>query len=74
LIVEIKKRFIAGAVCPKCQQMDKIVVYAIANKKFAECVRCGYKQEAEDEKAEKPKQEPKKVIWLKQDKTSQKKD
>lgn len=37
------RRFIAGAVCPNCQQIDKIVLICEANKddKIA-CVACGY--------------------------------
>jgi uncharacterized metal-binding protein (TIGR02443 family) len=38
------KRFIAGAVCPDCQQVDKLVVYEQGNSKYRECVRCGYRQ------------------------------
>ncbi|QQD18330.1 YheV family putative metal-binding protein [Spongiibacter nanhainus] len=37
------KRFIAGAVCPKCSEMDKIVMYrANDNEQVRECVRCGF--------------------------------
>lgn len=40
-----KRRFIAGAVCPRCSQMDKIVMYREDDKDFRECVSCGYKDE-----------------------------
>ncbi len=40
-----KKRFIAGAVCPKCAELDKIVVYNRDGKDFRECVSCGYSDE-----------------------------
>lgn len=43
------KRFIAGAVCPRCQQVDKIVVYGECETGVCECVRCGYKQFQEQE-------------------------
>lgn len=36
------RRFIAGAVCPECQQMDKIVTYKQNGEEVAECVACGY--------------------------------
>lgn len=39
---DIKKRFIAGAVCPKCSEMDKIVTYQKDNKDYRECVSCGF--------------------------------
>lgn len=39
------RRFIAGAVCPRCSEMDKLVVYNDQGKDFRECVACGYKEE-----------------------------
>lgn len=64
----VKKHFIAGAVCPKCQLIDKIVVYTIVNKKFAECIRCGHKQEADfaNDTEQSQKEKKQKVFWLKQ--------
>lgn len=38
----VKKRFIAGAVCPKCKAMDRIVMYRKNNKDFRECVECDF--------------------------------
>ncbi|GAB1262677.1 YheV family putative zinc ribbon protein [Aurantivibrio plasticivorans] len=40
----IKKRFIAGAVCPRCSDMDSIVVYKIKNAHHRECVSCDFKE------------------------------
>jgi len=38
------RRFIAGAVCPRCAQMDKIVMYDTADhQRVRECVSCGYR-------------------------------
>lgn len=42
---KIKKRFIAGAVCPRCGEMDKLLMYSEDGKTFRECVRCGFKDE-----------------------------
>ena len=41
------KRFIAGAVCPRCSEMDKIRAWRDddAEKQFRECVSCGYTDE-----------------------------
>ena len=39
------KRFIAGAVCPRCEQMDKLVIYQKQAKDYRECVNCGFKDE-----------------------------
>jgi uncharacterized metal-binding protein (TIGR02443 family) len=38
-----KKRFIAGAVCPKCSEMDKLVMYKNDDgRETRECVICDY--------------------------------
>ena len=39
------RRFVAGAVCPRCSEMDKVVVYNEEGKDYRECVACGYKEE-----------------------------
>lgn len=39
------RRFIAGAICPACGQLDKLVVYMDQDRKFFECVKCGHKEE-----------------------------
>ncbi len=40
---KIVKRFIAGAVCPKCGEMDRLQVYTVEYDEFRECVACGFK-------------------------------
>ena len=42
---KVKKRFIAGAVCPRCSAMDKLMTYKENEKDFRECVSCGFKDE-----------------------------
>jgi uncharacterized metal-binding protein (TIGR02443 family) len=42
---EIIKRFIAGAVCPRCAQIDKLMMYKQDGKDFRECVSCDFKDE-----------------------------
>lgn len=42
---KIKKRFIAGAICPRCSEMDKLVMYKENDKEFRECVSCDFKDE-----------------------------
>jgi uncharacterized metal-binding protein (TIGR02443 family) len=40
----IQRRFIAGAVCPRCAEMDKVVMYDNAEgERVRECVSCGYR-------------------------------
>ncbi|RBW52180.1 YheV family putative zinc ribbon protein [Marinobacter sp. F3R11] len=47
------KRFIAGAVCPRCAEMDKIRVFTDdAGEQIRECVACGFTDAVSD--AEKP--------------------
>ncbi len=41
----IKKQFIAGAVCPKCGEIDRIVMYKKDGKDFRECVSCDFSDE-----------------------------
>jgi uncharacterized metal-binding protein (TIGR02443 family) len=41
----LKRRFIAGVVCPRCSGMDKIVMYDTEEgQRFRECVSCGFKE------------------------------
>ncbi len=40
-----KRRFMAGAVCPRCSKMDSIQVYNLDGKDFRECVNCNFKEE-----------------------------
>lgn len=43
-----KKRFIAGAVCPKCKAMDSLMLYLEHNVEKVECVQCGYQMTQPD--------------------------
>ena len=36
------RRFIAGAVCPKCGEVDKLVVYTENDEQYRECVSCDF--------------------------------
>jgi len=38
------KRFIAGAVCPRCGEMDRLVTYTNNEGTFKECVSCDYEE------------------------------
>jgi uncharacterized metal-binding protein (TIGR02443 family) len=44
-VTKVVKRFIAGAVCPRCGEMDKLVVYRRAEKDCRECVSCDFAEE-----------------------------
>lgn len=49
----MKRRFIAGAVCPACETMDTVVMYDADDKRWRECVTCGFK----DALVEQPQEE-----------------
>ncbi|MCL6268494.1 YheV family putative metal-binding protein [Sansalvadorimonas sp. 2012CJ34-2] len=38
----MKKRFIAGAVCPKCAAVDRLVMFEEDGETIRECVECGF--------------------------------
>ena len=40
----MRKRFIAGAICPKCSSKDRIVTYQLDEKQYIECVVCDFKK------------------------------
>ena len=40
--MSVVKRFIAGAVCPRCGEMDVIRTYSDDEREYKECVRCDY--------------------------------
>ena len=41
--MSVIKRFVAGAVCPRCAKMDTIRVYRNEIREYRECVKCDYK-------------------------------
>ena len=45
---KVTKRFIAGAVCPSCGEMDKLVMFWQEEKQVRECVRCGYSDQQDE--------------------------
>lgn len=40
----IKRRFIAGAKCPKCEAMDRIVMLTSDEDEWIECIECEYSE------------------------------
>lgn len=43
------KRFIAGAVCPRCAEMDKIMMFTTDDEdQVRECVACGFTDAVSD--------------------------
>lgn len=42
--MSIIKRFIAGAVCPRCGEMDCIRTFRDEEGEYKECIRCDYEE------------------------------
>ncbi|KAA0873793.1 YheV family putative zinc ribbon protein [Nitrincola tapanii] len=40
--MSVVKRFIAGAVCPRCGKMDCVRMYRDEEREHRECVECGF--------------------------------
>lgn len=40
-----KKRFIAGAKCPKCYALDSVFTYFERGKQYIRCTECDFAQE-----------------------------
>lgn len=60
-----KTRFIAGAVCPNCHQLDTTVINRSVEPASRECVDCGFKQ-VQGQKKQVVTEAP--VKWVKRDK------
>ncbi len=39
------KRFIAGASCPQCQQIDKLYIDSQNGQRYRACVSCGFREQ-----------------------------
>ncbi len=42
--MNIKRRFIAGVKCPKCEAVDRVVMLTSADDEWIECIECGYSE------------------------------
>lgn len=41
----LKRRFIAGAKCPRCQTQDSIVMLTSSDDEWIECIDCNYSEQ-----------------------------
>ncbi|WP_299795346.1 YheV family putative zinc ribbon protein [uncultured Shewanella sp.] len=49
----VKRRFVAGAKCPKCKAMDSIVLFKVNGVETVECIDCDYSEQQSDGKVAK---------------------
>ena len=56
-----KRRFIAGAVCPACSELDKIQMWDEDGVPHRECVACGYADTLDERGNSVPKELPTRV-------------
>jgi hypothetical protein len=47
--IRVKKRFVAGAKCPKCKAVDTIVLFKEQGVETVECVECDYREQQTEE-------------------------
>jgi len=47
----MRKRFIAGAICPTCQAIDTLALRRENNIDVVECVKCGHQMREADKQA-----------------------
>lgn len=59
-----RKRFVAGAICPKCKSMDTIMLFFENNVEKLECVQCDYSEVQTEQQVEKAKRENESVIGV----------
>lgn len=61
---QFKKRFIAGASCPKCKAIDSVMLYMENDVEKIECVECHHQQSQVSDDVAKAAQLPEQVIGV----------
>lgn len=61
---KLKRRFVAGATCPECKELDTISLYFENNVEKLECVACGYQESQADAKVQKASRANENVIGV----------
>ncbi len=62
--MKLKKRFIAGAICPKCEAQDTLMLYLENKVEKVECVDCGHLQSQTDKQVQQASKQADSVIGL----------
>jgi uncharacterized metal-binding protein (TIGR02443 family) len=58
----MRRQFIAGAICPQCQQLDKLYIERVEETDYRVCVRCGFREPRPE--APKPQSDPASVVRI----------
>lgn len=61
---KIRKRFVAGAVCPQCKSQDTIMLYFENNVEKLACVNCDYTETQTEQQVEAVQRENENVIGV----------
>lgn len=59
-----RKRFIAGAVCPKCNALDTLAIWRESQVEVVECVSCNHHQRQTDQQVEQQLRQHESVIGV----------
>lgn len=62
--MSVRKRFIAGAVCPHCQAQDALAMWRENNVDIVACVKCGHQMREADKNARSHVREQEQVIGI----------
>ncbi|EKK4082039.1 YheV family putative metal-binding protein [Cronobacter dublinensis] len=60
----VRKRFIAGAVCPKCQAQDSLAMWREDQVDIVECVKCGHQMREADKEVREKVRKDEQVIGI----------
>ncbi len=60
----MRKRFIAGAVCPACQAKDTLALWRENNVDVVECVTCGHQMREADKQVRDKVRDSEQVIGV----------
>ena len=64
MVNKTKKRFVAGATCPKCRALDTIMLYFENNVEKLQCVKCDYAESQTDKNITKATRTSESVIGV----------
>ncbi|GAC16321.1 YheV family putative zinc ribbon protein [Aliiglaciecola lipolytica] len=59
-----KKRFVAGAICPKCKAQDTIMLFFENNVEKLACVECDYTESQVEKQVDSAKRQNEDVIGV----------